>query len=133
MRHSQDGLSPRRLNTVKAYAREYQDWQRALQYLTHTPRSQRFDEPQGRAQGAGRPTERLAIKRATISKKCYMIEQTAREAGPFIYPFLLKGVTTGATFETLFAEGMACSRNTYYTKRRDFYKRLSEKMYKLGI
>lgn len=126
-------LSQARIATVKAYAREYPDWVRKRAYMTTTTRTQRFDEPMGGTPGAGRPTEKLAIKRAQLSKKINLIEQTAKTADPFHYPYLLKGVTTGISYEKLLAEGMPCSRNTYYKHRRYFYWLLSEKMYKLGV
>ena len=126
-------LTQKRLQTVKAYAREYTDWIKMRAYMTSTSKSQRYDEPKGNAKGAGRPTENLAIRLVQISKKIDLIERTAREVDPFIYPYLLKGVTEGKTFEELLADGITCSRNTYYTRRRKFYWMLSEKMYKLGV
>ncbi|MBQ6734863.1 MAG: hypothetical protein IJR00_08145 [Lachnospiraceae bacterium] len=126
-------LNPFRLATVRAYAKEYPYWIKKRAYMSSTTRSQRLDEPQGNAKGAGRPTENLAIKRAQLSKKIDMIEKIVREVDPFIYKYLLKGVTEGTTYEKLQSSGMTCSRNTYYSRRREFYYKLSQKMRLLGV
>lgn len=126
-------LSQKRLNTVKSYAREYPDWIKQIAYMTHVSSSQRFGDQKNIAKGAGRPTENLALRRVQISKKIDMIEKTAREVDPFIYKYLIKGVTEGVPYEKLFSSGITCSRNTYYTRRRMFYWKLSEKMYRLGV
>ena len=62
------------------------------------------------------------------------IEQTAIEAAPDFYQWLLEGVTTDyATYRYLRdAKGMPCGKNMYYEGRRRFYYLLSTKFKKRG-
>ena len=75
-------------------------------------------------------TERLAIKRLELEEKCKRIEQTAIEADPDIYQWLLEGVTTEyATYRYLRdAKGIPCGKDLYYDRRRKFYYLMSNKI-----
>ena len=64
-----------------------------------------------------------------LEKNCRLIEQTALEADPDIYQYLLKAVTQeGVTFWYLKKiMDMPCGRTMYYDRRKKFYWLLSHK------
>ena len=73
--------------------------------------------------GHANVTERLAIRREKLRQKCEVIEQTAIEADPDIYQWILEGVTTEyATYRYLKdAKDIPCGKTMYYEKRKKFY------------
>lgn len=72
----------------------------------------------------GKPTERQAIRNAILKRDVEMIEQTALEADPGIYPWLLKNVTEGIPYEYL---DVPMSRTKFYDARRYFFYLLAQK------
>lgn len=72
----------------------------------------------------GKPTERQAIRNAILKRDVEMIEQTALEADPGIYPWLLKNVAEGIPYEYL---DVPMSRTKFYDARRYFFYLLAQK------
>ena len=55
-----------------------------------------------------------------------LIEQTAIEADPYLYEYILKGVTEGRSFTYLKAVlGIPCGKDMYYDRYRKFFWLLS--------
>lgn len=72
----------------------------------------------------GSQTESKAIRIDKLRRENELIEQTAIEADPYIYPDIIKNVTQGIGYDYL---DTPCSRGTFYDRRRKFFKLLSEK------
>lgn len=70
------------------------------------------------------------MRRAELRRKCELIEQTAIEADPEIYEYIIKGVSNDwATYPYMqTVMKIPCSRNTYYNRRRKFFWLLSKKI-----
>ncbi|MDY4080120.1 MAG: hypothetical protein SOY97_00665, partial [Candidatus Metalachnospira sp.] len=68
--------------------------------------------------------------RAELNRKCELVEQTAIEAAPEFYNYLLKAVTNeGITFNYLKSVmDIPCGRDMYYDRRRKFYWLMSKKL-----
>ncbi len=78
-------------------------------------------------------TGNIGTLRAEISQKCEIVEQTAIEAAPEIYKYILKAVTNeNVTYHYLsnFMK-MPCGKKMYYENRRKFYWLLSKKVKKI--
>ena len=77
----------------------------------------------------GNPEEDLAIRRADISERCRMIEESAREAGAEIYKWLLYAVTHEAVTHTdlMVRYNVPCGHRFFEECRRKFFFILSEK------
>ena len=72
-------------------------------------------------------TAKCAIKKAYLSEKINLIEQTALEADPYLYPYLLKAVTEGLSYTYLRTKmNMPCGKDMYYDRYRKFFWLLSE-------
>lgn len=128
LNHSKYGISKNRFKELYYWCLQYNEWRDELKYKTDTVKS---IETTGMptAGGSGDPTQQLAMRRQQLEENCRMIEQTAIEADPDIYQYLLKTVTNkNVTYEYLdMIMGIPCSRNTYYERRRKFYWLLSKK------
>ncbi len=111
------------------FCMQYNEWKDELKYKTDTVKSiEVTDMPT--SHGNGDATASLAIRRADLQRKCELIEQTAIEADPDIYQYIIKGVTTDyATYKYLSQVlGMPCGKDMYYNRRRKFYWLLSNKI-----
>ena len=111
--------------TVYHYCMMYQEW--LLEY--HNSVGLRSTNSDGGAAGPGDPTAAQAIRLKDIADRIELIRQTAYDAEPLLYPFLLDGVTVKEmTFDTLKARGMPCERDMYYDRRRKFYWLMGKKL-----
>lgn len=109
---------------------QYKDWKKELEDMMPLARS---SEAESGSSGIGKPTENLAIKRATLERKCTIIEETAREAGKTyiggylidISDYILQSVTE-ETFSYHYKEDeIPCGKNKFYECRRKFFYNLS--------
>lgn len=72
-------------------------------------------------------TAKYAIKRAQYGERIKMIEQAAKEADDFLYPYILRAVTEGLSYTYLKAKlDIPCGRDMYYDRYRKFFWLLSE-------
>jgi hypothetical protein len=107
---------------------QYPEWQNELEFLTDSLKS---PELSGMPHDIGKSdtTANLAIRRAELSKKCELIEQTALEADGEIYQCVIKNVTTDyAGYNYLrMVMNMPCGRERFYKSRRKFFYLLDKK------
>ena len=74
------------------------------------------------------PVMSAATRIEELRGKMKLIEDTAMEAGPDIYKWLLIGVTTERSFDFLNKKlNMPASRNTYYDRYRKYFYYLAQK------
>ena len=73
---------------------------------------------------SGNPTEQAAFRNVLLQKDVELIEQSAMEADPRIYLWILKNVTEGIPYEWLDAP---ISRTKFYDTRRYFFYLLAQK------
>lgn len=72
-------------------------------------------------------TAKYAIKRAQYANRVKMIEEAAKEADEFLYPYILKAVTEGLSYPYLKTRlDIPCGRDMYYDRYRKFFWLLSE-------
>lgn len=124
------GISKHRFLELRHHCLQYKEWRTELNNIKDTVEAIRYGK-----EGKGSPsirsaTESLAIRRAELEEKCKTIEQTAIEADPDLYKYILEGVTTDyATYHYLHdAKRMPCGKKMYYDRKRRFYYLLSKKM-----
>lgn len=125
-------ISKHRFLELYHFCMQYKEWKAELEALTDTVKAIGYS---GEIKGSSMKsvTEELAMKRAELSKKCELIEQTAIEADPELYQYIIEGVTEEyASYKYLSATmKIPCSQNTYYERRKKFYWLLSEKNSKI--
>ena len=72
-------------------------------------------------------TAKYAIKRAQYGERIKMIEQAAKDADDFLYPYILKAVTEGLSYPYLKTRlDIPCGKDMYYDRYRRFFWLLSE-------
>ena len=81
-----------------------------------------YGQPKGTNRGSA--VENQAIKLARINDEIKLIEQTAIEAEPGIYKYILKNVTENIPYEYM---DVPCGRRQFYEARRKFFYLLSAK------
>lgn len=111
--------------TVYHHCMMYPDWVREYTEMVGL-RGVKQDSGGG---GIGDPTASQAMRLKDLSDRIELIRQTAFDAEPLLYPYLLDGVTDDEmTFDRLKAKGMPCERDMYYDRRRRFYWMMSRKL-----
>ena len=72
-------------------------------------------------------TAKYAMRRAQYGERIKMVEELAKEADDFLYPYILKAVTEGLSYTHLKTKhGIPCGRDMYYDRYRKFFWLLSE-------
>ena len=121
-------ISKHRFYELYHYCLQYREWKDELKCSTDTVKGVIIsDMPHGT--GTGDPTSKLAIRRAELEDRCKLIEDTAKEADPELWEYLLKAVTDENASYTHLRQvmGIPCGKNYFYEKRRKFYYLLSRK------
>lgn len=111
------------------FAYQYHEWKKELSGLTDTSKAIQYsDMPKGNLNPD--PTGDLVERREHLVHNVDIVEQSAREADPDLYEWLMLGVTNdGITYESLRTlKGIPCGRKMYYDRRRKFYYLLSRKI-----
>ena len=73
-------------------------------------------------------TAKYAMQKLFYSERIKLIEQVAKEADDFLYPYLLKAVTEGMAYTHLKTRyNIPCGRDMYYDRYRKFFWLLSKK------
>ncbi|RDY30305.1 hypothetical protein [Lachnotalea glycerini] len=72
----------------------------------------------------GSQTEAKALRILKLRSENELIEQSAIEANPYIYQYIIKNVTQGISYDYM---KVPCGRRQFYESRRIFFKILSEK------
>lgn len=121
-------IDKHRYYELKHFCLQYREWKKAYELcndsiifttsLEHNP----F--------GANTPsdlTAKYAIRKAEYAKRIDMIEQVAKEADDFLYPYILKAVTEGLSYVNLKARlEIPCGRDMFYDRYRKFFWLLSQ-------
>lgn len=73
------------------------------------------------------PTARRAVMKTYYKERIDLIEETAKEADPYLYEYIIKAVTEERSFTYLKARlEIPCSRDMYYDRYRRFFWLLNE-------
>ena len=123
-------ISKHRFLELYHYCMQYGEWIDELESMTDTVKGMGNTEGTRSGGNAGSATERLVIRRMKLQEKCEAIEQTAMEADPDLYQYIIEGVTTEyATYNYLkMSKDIPCGKTVYYDRRRKFYWLLSQRL-----
>lgn len=114
---------------VVSYCYAYNDFRSKLQDLDGWHAHVQDGMPRG--SGTSDPTAREAERRMKLEAKISAIEDAVIDTDPFLYDWLLEGVTKrGATFSYLkMQKGMpVVDKNQYSELRRQVYYRVAERI-----
>ena len=120
-------MSMCRFRELYYFCLQYGEWKQEIQNLNMLS-SSKFDGVP-RSNDISDSTAKIAIKRAELSQKCELIENTAYDVDFEIAKYILKAVTEGANFNFLkTAMAIPCGRDRFYDSRRKFYWLLSRRL-----
>ena len=122
-------ISKHRFRELYYFCLQYQEWLDELKYKTDDVSSVGITN-MPTSHNTNSNVERLALRRAQLEEKCKILEQTAIEADPELYQYILKAVTNeGISYNYLkMVMNIPCCKNVWYDRRRKFYYLLSEKI-----
>lgn len=68
------------------------------------------------------PTSKIAMKRIFYKERIDLVENAAKETDEDLYPYILKGVTEGLSYNYLRTKlHIPCGRDMYYDRYRKFF------------
>ncbi|MGN0405321.1 MAG: hypothetical protein ACI4F1_08875 [Bariatricus sp.] len=122
-------ISKNRFREVYYHCLQYNEWKAELEGKADTVKARTITGLPGAAV-TGSATEALAMRREELRKKMEVIEQTAIEADPDLYQYILTAVTNEwATYWYLKQSmNMPCGQTKYYETRKKFYYLIAKKI-----
>lgn len=74
----------------------------------------------------GDPTSKRVLMKFFYSERVKLIEKTAIDTDPYLYPYVIKGATEGKSYAYLKTKlGIPCGKDMYYDRHRRFFWLLS--------
>ena len=123
------GISSKRYKELCGFCEQYPEWKEELLELEPSPKSQRVDGmPFSQTNNTSDETCDLAIKRAMLSKKIKLIEDTAKEASPDMWEYIINSACYEQPFWYLRdISKIPMSEASFLDRRRYFFYLLSKK------
>ena len=120
-------IDKHRYYELKHFCLQYNEWKKAYTSCCESIIfASRYDKI-GSVSAPGDLTAKYAMRRAQYGEKIKLIEESARKADDFLYPYLLKAVTEGLSYPYLKTKlDIPCGRDMYYDRYRKFFWLLSE-------
>lgn len=122
MKLSDYNISRAKYNELKYFCMQYEEKKREIHNSYGLGAVVSDGMPKGNL--PGNAVERVAIRNAMLQNDVELIEQTAMEADPDIYQWLIKSVTSGVPYEYM---NVPLSRTKFYDSRRYFFYLLAQK------
>lgn len=113
---------------VVHYCKQYPLWDDELSALTDTSKAIAYDTDRVQVSPDSDPTSELAIRRAGISQKKDMVDNTAKRVAGRMWKWLLLGVCYDYPYYYLAEHGIPCGKDLYYKLRRRFYYEIAKQV-----
>ena len=123
------GITSKRYKELCGFCEQYPDWKIFLSNNKDTLRSKQIDGmPFANMGNVSDQTARLAIKRVEIEKKVELIENTAKEASPDLWEYIIKSVCYEMPFWYIRDIMKApIGHNSFYGMRKYFFYLLDQR------
>ena len=107
---------------LKHFCLQYPDWKNEYAALLGVTSLSSLNFSKSRLKNTADRTSDSAIRRLYFSDRMRMVEQSAIDADPDIFEYLLKGVTAGCSYTYLKTYcDIPCSKDFYYDRYRRFF------------
>lgn len=120
-------IDKHRYYELKHFCLQYGEWKKVYANCSNAiVFASTFEEPH---HGGTLPdiTAKYGMMKAHYDMRIKLVEQCAKQADDFLYPYLLKAVTEGLSYTYLKTKlGIPCGRDMYYDRYRKFFWLLSE-------
>lgn len=121
-------IDKHRYYELKHFCLQYKEWKKAYSSCCE---SVIFASKLDRIGCTGCPsdlTAKYATLRAQYAEKISLVEDSATEADPFLYKYIIKAVTEGLSYTYLKTNmNIPCGRDMYYDRYRKFFWILNNK------
>lgn len=107
--------------TAIHYCRQYPLWLIELDMEFDARQGIAYDRDRVQTSSNSDSTSQLGIRRAEVSAKKDLVENTAKAVAGTLYRWLILGVCYNLTYYQLKQRGIPCGHNLYYSLRRQFY------------
>lgn len=114
---------------LKHFCRQYPVWKKAYNALDGFSKHPEDIEALVRQKHikASDPTSHIAESKIRFSRKIDMVERCANEADSILYPYIIKYVTKGYSYNALkLNDNIPCGKDIFYDTVRKFYWLLSK-------
>lgn len=111
--------------TTVHFCRQYPYWLKELDLAFDANKGIAYDKARVQTSNDYDSTSELGIRRAAMSGKIDLINDTAREIAGHQFKWLILGCCYGEPFYKLRQRGIPCGKDLYYKQRRMFYYLLS--------
>lgn len=120
-------IDKHRYYELKHFCLQYKEWKRAYEARNEAIIFTSTIDKLPSSNVTSDLTAKYALRKVQYAERIKLIEQTAKDADEFLYPYLLKAVTEGLSFTHLKARlDIPCGRDMYYDRYRKFFWLLSE-------
>lgn len=122
------GISNKRYKELCGFCEQYPEWKEELSRGESGIKSPALGEPTCFTGSKSDRTMTIAVRRAMIAEKVALIEETAKEAAPDLWQYIIKSACYEQPFwyiRDLMA--IPCNERSFYDMRRYFFFLLNQK------
>lgn len=120
-------IDKHRYYELKHFCLQYREWKKAYELCNESIIFASTVEKMPSGNIPSDLTAKYAIKKVQYADRIKLIEEIARKADDYLYPYILKGVTEGLPYTHLKTKlDIPCGRDMYYDRYRKFFWLLSE-------
>lgn len=115
-------ISKHRYYELKHFCLQYPEWKTLYEEFNDVTVPLSMIESSPTDNLPGDPTAKRVLMKMFYSERIRLIEETAIETDPYLYSYILKGVTEGKSYTYLKTVlNIPCSRDMYYDRYRKFF------------
>ena len=115
-------IDKHRYYELKHFCMQYSEWKKLYEELEDVSIPLSLMDKMPTSNLPGDPTVKRALLKFFYSERIKLIEKTAMEADPYLYAYLLKGITEEKSYTYLKTKlGMPCGKDMYYDRYRRFF------------
>ena len=112
---------------LKHFCLQYPEWKRAYTYFDDLTIPLSMIDYVPKDNIPGDPTAKRALMKMYYSERIKLVEKTAIDTDPYLYSYILKGVTEGKSYNYLRSKlDIPCGKDMYYDRYRRFFWLLNE-------
>lgn len=117
------GITGKRYKELCGFCEQYPEWKLEVETHTDTLKSKQIDDmPLNPLGGNSDQTGNLAVRRVMMKEKIDLIENTAKEASPDLWSYIIKSVCYEMPFWYVQdIMQIPCSKSSFFDQRRYFF------------
>ncbi len=120
-------ISKHRYYELKHFCLQYPEWKKAYSEISDIGLPLCMIKSMPKDNLPSDPTAQRALMKTFYSERIKLIEKLALEADPYLYDYIIKGVTEERSYTYLnTVMGIPCGKDMYYDRYRKFFWLLSE-------